>query len=63
MMTKTDVAQNNKITLIVAVLTGLSALTGFLLYIDKKKHSKVQHEIDQLDKSIKELQLNKLRNS
>jgi predicted negative regulator of RcsB-dependent stress response len=62
-MTKTDIAQNNKITLIVAVLTGLSALTGFLLYLDKKQHSKVQHEIDQLDKSIKELQLNKLRNS
>lgn len=62
-MNKIDIAQNNRITMIVAVLTGLSALTGFLLYFDKKKHSKVQHEIDQLDKSIKELQLNKLKNS
>jgi uncharacterized membrane protein (DUF106 family) len=62
-MNKIDIAQNNRITMIVAVLTGLSAITGFLLYIDKKKHSKVQHEIDQLDKSIKELQLNKLKNT
>jgi hypothetical protein len=61
-MTKTDLIQNNKITLIVAIVTGLSALTGIMLYFDRKKHSKVQHEIDQLDKSIKELQLNKLKN-
>ena len=61
-MTKTDIIQNNRITIIVAIVTGLSALTGIMLYFDKKKHSKVQHEIDQLDKSIKELQLDKLKN-
>jgi uncharacterized membrane protein (DUF106 family) len=62
-MTKTDIVQNNKITLIIAVLTGLSAITGFLLYLDNKKNSKIQNEIDQLDKSIKELQLQKLKNN
>jgi Tfp pilus assembly protein PilN len=61
-MTKTDIIQNNRITMLVAIVTGLSALTGIMLYFDKKKHSKVQHEIDQLDKSIKELQLDKLKN-
>jgi hypothetical protein len=61
-MTKTDLIQNNKITVIVALITGLSALTGLLIYYDKKKYTKVQHEIDLLDKSIKELQLDKLKN-
>jgi len=61
-MTKTDIIQNNKITLMVAIITGLSALTGILIYYDKKKYSKVQHEINELDKNIKELQLNKLKN-
>lgn len=61
-MTKTDIAQNHKITLIVALITGLSALTGVLVFLEKRKHTKLQEEIDLLDKNIKELQLEKLKN-
>lgn len=60
-MNKVDIVQNHKITILVAVVTGLSALTGIMLYFEKRRHNKVQSEIDELDKNIKQLQLERLK--
>ena len=61
-MNKVDLLQNNKINLAIALITGIGAITGVLLYIEKKKNSEIEKEILALDKNIKELQLRNLKN-
>jgi hypothetical protein len=61
-MDKVDILQNNKINLAIALITGIGAITGILLYIEKKKNSEIEKEILALDKDIKELQLRQLKN-
>ena len=61
-MNKVDILQNNKINLAIALITGIGAITGILLYIEKKKNSEIEKEILALDKDIKELQLRNLKN-
>lgn len=61
-MDKVDLLQNNKINLAIALITGIGAITGVLVYLENKKHSALQKEILDLDKSIKELQLRQLKN-
>lgn len=56
-----DQVQNRKITLIMVGLAALGGLTAFLIYLDKKRNRAIQDEILQLDKNIKELQLQKLK--
>jgi hypothetical protein len=57
-----DLLQKRQITLLVVGLTALSGIVGVLIYLDQKKHNKVQKDILALDKEIKTLQLEKLRN-
>jgi hypothetical protein len=61
-MDKVDLLQNNRINLAIALITGIGAITGILLYLEQKKHSAIQKEIMDLDKNIKELQLRQLKN-
>jgi hypothetical protein len=61
-MDKVDLLQNNRINLAIALITGIGAITGVLLYLEQKKHSTIQKEIMDLDKNIKELQLRQLKN-
>jgi pyruvate/2-oxoglutarate dehydrogenase complex dihydrolipoamide acyltransferase (E2) component len=61
-MDKVDILQNNRINLAIALITGIGAITGVLLYLEQKKHSTIQKEIMDLDKNIKELQLRQLKN-
>ena len=61
-MNNVDLIQNNKINLAIALITGIGAITGVLVYLERKKHSAVQKEILDLEKSIKELQLSQLKN-
>jgi hypothetical protein len=61
-MNRVDILQNNKINLAIALITGIGAITGILLYIEKKKNSEIEKEILALDKDIKELQLRNLKN-
>jgi hypothetical protein len=61
-MNRVDILQNNKINLAIALITGIGAITGVLLYIEKKKNSEIEKEILALDKNIKELQLRNLKN-
>jgi len=61
-MDKVDLLQNNRINLAIALITGIGAITGVLLYLEQKKHSTIQKEIMDLGKNIKELQLRQLKN-
>ena len=44
----------------VAIITGISALFGIHVYLQRKNERKLQADILELDKSIKQIQLNKL---
>lgn len=57
-----DSTQNKKLALAFSLLAALGGLTAFLVYLDKKKHEKTTTEIMQLEKQIKSLQLEKLKN-
>ena len=57
-----DLLQKRQITWLVVGLTTLSGIVGVLIYLDQKKHNRVQKDILALDKEIKTLQLEKLRN-
>jgi hypothetical protein len=56
-----DQIQDRKIMYLIGGMAALGGLTAFLIYIDRKRNNKVRQEILQLDKNIKELQLQKLK--
>jgi hypothetical protein len=53
--------KNNKVNTAIAIVSGVSALLGIFIYFDNKKHRKLQSEILEIDKEIKEIQLNQIR--
>lgn len=57
-----DLLQSKKISLLLSGLAILSAIVGVLVYLDQKKHNTVQKDILALDKEIKTLQLERLKN-
>jgi len=57
-----DLLQESKIKWIIAGLGALGGIVALLVYLDQKKHNAVQKEIFELDKEIKMLQLEKLKN-
>lgn len=57
-----DFLQEKKITWLVAGFAALSGIVGLLVYLDQKKHNNVQQDILALDKEIKQLQLERLKN-
>lgn len=57
-----DLLQESKIKWIIAGLGALGGIVALLIYLDQKKHNQVQKEIFELDKEIKMLQLQKLKN-
>jgi pyruvate/2-oxoglutarate dehydrogenase complex dihydrolipoamide acyltransferase (E2) component len=61
-MRNVDILQNNRINLAIALLTGVSAMVGVMVYLERKKHNQIQSEIFALEKRIKELQLHELKN-
>jgi len=65
-LNKTDMnlnlLQDKKIKWLIAGLTVIGGVIGVLVYIDQKKHNKVQRDLFALDKEIKMLQLQKLKN-
>jgi hypothetical protein len=56
-----DQKKTMQIQALVGIVTIIGGLTALFLYFDKRKHSKIQVELDTLDKEIKELQLAKLK--
>jgi hypothetical protein len=57
-----DTKQNNVIGFIIGSLAALGGLTAFIVYVQTKKHKKLELEILNLDKSIKELTLYNMKN-
>lgn len=57
-----DLLQERKITWLVIGFAALSGVVGLLVYLDQKKHNTVKEEILSLDKEIKTLQLERLKN-
>jgi len=57
-----DLLQEHKIKWLIAGLGALGGVVALLVYMDQKKHNQVEKELFALDKEIKTLQLQKLKN-
>jgi len=57
-----DILQEKKLKWIIAGLGALGGIVAMLVYLDQKKHNEVQKELFALDKEIKLLQLQKMKN-
>lgn len=57
-----DLLQESKIKWLIAGLGALGGIVALLVYLDQKKHNSVQKEIFALDKEIKLMQLQRLKN-
>ena len=55
-------SQERRLNLVFGIVAALSGLAAILIYIDNRRHSKVQEELFTLDKELKELQLQELKN-
>lgn len=62
-MTLKDMAQDRKLELAFMGLAALGGIVAILVFYEKSKHRKIEAEILQLDKMIKELQLKKLQST
>ena len=62
MKSSIDIKQTKAIEWVIGGLAALGGLTAFIVYLENKKHKKLELEILNLDKSIKELQLYKMKN-
>lgn len=62
MVNVVDITQNKQIKFLIAALISLGGLAAFLAWMDNKKHEKLKGEIMELEKNIKLLQLEKLKN-
>ncbi len=54
--------KNEGVKLIISVIVAIGALTSILLFEDRRRNIKLQQEIGHLDKNIKQLQLQHLKN-
>jgi hypothetical protein len=57
-----DAIQDVKIKILIVGISLIGATVAILIYLDQKKHNKVQQNIFELDKEIKMLQLKNLKN-
>jgi hypothetical protein len=57
-----NMLQEKKIKWLIASLGALGGIVALLVYLDQKKHNQVQKELFALDKEIKIMQLQKLKN-
>jgi uncharacterized membrane protein (DUF106 family) len=62
MMNAFDLLQEKKIGWLIGAFAVLGTVVAAIAYIDQKKHNQLQKEVIELDKEIKKLQLNKLKN-
>ena len=58
-----DIRQNKTIEWIIGGLAALGGLTAFIVYLENRRHKKLELDILNLDKEIKSLQLYKLKNN
>ena len=61
-MQEIDSIQSKQIKFILTALFALGGLSAFLVYLDNKKHSKLKTEVMNLEKEIKQLELERMKN-
>ena len=61
-MNQVDIRQGRAINIMIAVITALTGVVGFLAYKENLKHSKLNDEVLKLDNEIKTLELAKAKN-
>ena len=57
-----DLLQEKKIGWLIGALALLGTVVAVIAYIDQKKHNQLQKEVIALDKELKSLQLEKIKN-
>lgn len=57
-----DSVQNRTINLLIAAVSALGGIALFMGYLHQRKHSKLQQEVLELDKQIKEIELARKKN-
>jgi hypothetical protein len=61
-MNPLDLLQDRKINWLIAGFAILGSIVAVVAYIDQKKHNDLQKEVFELDKELKRLQLEKIKN-
>jgi uncharacterized protein YjfI (DUF2170 family) len=59
---KVNSSQERKLNMVFGLIAALSGLAAILIFIDNRKHTTLQEEIFVLDKELKLMQLEKLKN-
>jgi hypothetical protein len=57
-----DLLQEKKIGWLIGAFAVLGTVVAVIAYIDQKKHNQLQKEVIELDKELKRLQLEKIKN-
>ncbi len=57
-----DLLQEKKIGWLITAFAVLGTVVGVIAYMDQKQHNSLQKELIDLDKEIKRIQLDKLKN-
>lgn len=57
-----DLLQEKKIGWLIGAFAVLGTVVAVVAYIDQKKHNQLQKEVIELDKELKRLQLDKIKN-
>jgi hypothetical protein len=61
-MNPLDLLQDRKINWLIAGFAILGSVVAVVAYIDQKKHNHLQKEVIELDRELKRLQLEKIKN-
>ena len=61
-MNPLDLLQDRKINWLIASFAILGSVVAVIAYIDQKKHNDLQKEVIELDRELKRLQLEKIKN-
>jgi hypothetical protein len=57
-----DSKQEKRLNFLFGLIAALSGIAAIMIYIDNRRHSRVQEEILSLDKELKELQIREIKN-
>jgi uncharacterized protein YjfI (DUF2170 family) len=57
-----DGKQEKRLNFLFGLIAALSGIAAIMIYVDNRRHSKVQEEILDLDKELKLLQIKEIKN-
>ena len=61
-MVAIDLKQNKQIGVLIGLMSALGGITAFIIWLEHRKHDKIQEEILKLDREIKMLTIKKMKN-